>query len=74
MKFEDKFPKMKYLDEEEGMIKGKNPVPCGICGELTLFIDLCSEGPFCSEECMEQFYTYYYEEGMKNNEESSITW
>ena len=61
MKYADLYPNMKYLDEEMGIIKGKNPVPCGICGELTLFIDLCSEGHFCSEECLEEFYKRYWD-------------
>ena len=65
MKFEIKYPDLKYLEEEEGLIKGRNPVPCGICGELTTFIDLCSEAPFCSEECMEKFYRDYWEEETK---------
>ena len=61
MKFQDKFPNMKYLEADEGILKGKHPVPCGICGEPTIFIDLCSEGAFCSEECMEEFYRQYCE-------------
>lgn len=61
MKFDIKYPNMKYLEEEEGLIKGKNPVPCGVCGELTVYIDLCSEGAFCSEECMEKFYLSYWD-------------
>ena len=61
MKFEDKFFKMKYLNENKGIIKGKKLVPCGICGEPTVFIDLYSEGYFCSEECVEKFYKEYWE-------------
>ena len=56
MKFADKFTDMKYLEVEEGIIMGKNPVPCHMCQEPTVYIDLCSEAPFCSEECMEKFY------------------
>ena len=61
MKFEEKFEDMEYLENDEGILKGKNPVPCAICGELTIFIDLCSEAPFCSEECLEEFYRQYWE-------------
>ena len=65
MKFEKKFPNLKYLEVDEGILKGKNPVPCGICGELTIFIDLCAEAPFCSEECLEEFYRKYWEAEVK---------
>jgi len=61
MKFLDKFKDLKYLEEDEGILRGKNPVPCGICGELTIFIDLCSEAPFCSDECLTEFYTKYWD-------------
>ncbi len=40
MKYTEKFEDMEYLQEDEGILKGKNPVPCAICGELTIFIDL----------------------------------
>ena len=56
MKFIDKFPHLKYLEVDEGILMGKNPVPCHMCGELTTYIDVCAEAPFCSEECMEKFY------------------
>ena len=61
MKFTEKFGDMKYLEVDEGILKGKHPVPCGICGEPTIFIDLCSEAPFCSDECLEEFYRQYWE-------------
>lgn len=56
MKFIDKFPHLKYLEVDEGILMGKNPVPCHMCGELTTYVDVCAEAPFCSEECMEKFY------------------
>ena len=56
MKFIDKFPHLKYLEVDEGILMGKNPVPCHMCGELTTYIDVCAEAPFCSEECMGKFY------------------
>ena len=61
MKYIEYFKNMKYLEVDEGIIKGKNPVPCTTCGEPTIFIDLCSEAPFCSEECLEQFYNDYWD-------------
>ena len=57
MKFKNKLAHLKYLDIEEGMICGRNPVPCIVCQEPTLFVDLISDNAFCSEECMEIFYT-----------------
>lgn len=65
MKYAEKFEDMEYLQEDEGILKGKNPVPCAICGELTTFIDLCSEAPFCSDECLTEFYKKYWEEENK---------
>ena len=34
----------------------KNKRPCLICGELTEYIDVCSEAHFCSDECTKAFY------------------
>ena len=65
MKYAEKFEDMEYLQEDEGILKGKNPVHCAICGELTIFIDLCSEAPFCSDECLTEFYKKYWEEENK---------
>lgn len=56
MKLEEKYTNLKYLETEEGFIRGRKPVPCAICKEYTLFIDLCSEEPFCSEECIANYY------------------
>ena len=61
MKFAEKFRDMEYLENDEGILKGRNPVPCTICEEPTVFIDLCAEAPFCSEECLEKFYHQYWE-------------
>lgn len=30
--------------------------PCIMCGEPTEFVDVFSEGRFCSDECMDEFY------------------
>lgn len=61
MKYAEYFEDMAYLEVDEGILKGKNPIPCCVCGELTIFIDLCSEAPFCSEECLEKFYNDYWD-------------
>ena len=62
MKFAEKFADLKYLEVDEGILKGQKEVPCIICSEPTIFIDLCAEAPFCSEECMSIFYREYYEQ------------
>ncbi len=61
MKFSEKFNHLKYLEVEEGILRGLKPVPCAICQKPTVFIDLCAEAPFCSEECLEEFYRQYWE-------------
>ena len=39
--------------------------PCIMCGEPTNFVEICSEGRFCSDECMDKFY-----ERLAENEEA----
>ena len=61
MKFAEKFADLKYLEVDEGILKGQKEVPCAICSEPTMFIDLCAEAPFCSDECLIEFYTQYWD-------------
>jgi hypothetical protein len=61
MKFSDKFNHLKYLEVDEGILRGLNPVPCTMCQKPTVFIDLCAEAPFCSDECMRDFYAQMWE-------------
>lgn len=61
MKFSKKFNYLKYLEVDEGILRGLNPVPCTMCQKPTVFIDLCAEAPFCSDECMLDFYTQMWE-------------
>lgn len=57
MKFKDRYPNMKPIEDEvNGVIRGREPGPCYICGKLTEYIDLDAEGHVCSEECMDIFY------------------
>lgn len=37
--------------------------PCMICKEPTVFIDYCSEGRLCSDECDSVFYSKVEESG-----------
>lgn len=53
MKYSDKFPNMKYIDDVcDGMLRGQRQQPCVICGELTEFVEINYEAYFCSEECV----------------------
>lgn len=57
MKFSDKYPDMKYIvDEFDGIIRGSQAHNCEVCGNETQYIDIDSEGYFCSEECLDLFY------------------
>lgn len=65
MKYKDKYPNMKPIhDERHGIIrtypdfnrKDKcGPAPCHVCDEITEFVEINYEGPFCSEECLAKF-------------------
>ncbi len=61
MKFSEKFSHLKYLEVDEGILRGLKPVPCTMCQEPTIFIDICAEAPFCSDECMRDFYIQMWE-------------
>lgn len=53
MKYIDKFPNMKYIDDIcDGMLRGQRSQPCIICGCLTEFVEINYEAHFCSEECV----------------------
>lgn len=60
MKFKDKYPSVKSGDKidnhEDTLIVGEDRRPCLICKEPTEFVDFCSEGRFCSDECQRSFY------------------
>lgn len=63
MKYAEKYPnatsawnsRMSDL-EKEGLLYTDKSEPCLLCKEPTHFIDIASEAPFCSEECMKKFY------------------
>lgn len=56
MKFIELYKDLKYLEVDDGIIRGRKPVPCAICKEPTIFVDLCSKEPFCSEECFDYYF------------------
>lgn len=61
MKFADLYPNMKPTDAEEGgMIRGKRAEPCCVCGQPTEYVEICAEAHFCSEECLDEFYTEFW--------------
>ena len=53
MKYVDKFPDMKYIDEEQdGVIRGRTQRSCCVCGWETEFVEINYEAPFCSESVL----------------------
>jgi len=50
-----KFDEYRVLPEDWLMI-GNEEKECVMCGAMTRYIDIASEGRFCSDECMEKFY------------------
>lgn len=42
--------------EREGLLKSDEEHTCMMCKESTRYIEICSEGCFCSKECMDKFY------------------
>ena len=57
MKFSDRYPNMREIvDVEDCMIRGRQAQPCFMCGEETVYIEICAEAHFCSEECVDRFY------------------
>ena len=54
------------------ILVGKNKRPCLICGELTDYIDVCSEAHFCSDECVKAFYQQLTEYEKLHYDEESI--
>lgn len=65
MKYVDKFPDMKYIDEErDGVIRGRTQRPCCVCGWETEFVEINYEAPFCSEECVAEMDRRSYTESV----------
>lgn len=60
MKFCDRYSNMREIvDEEDCVIRSYRAEPCCICGEKTVYIEICSEAYFCSEECVDRFYEVF---------------
>ena len=63
MKFKDLYPDMTPIfDERKGIIRSYStdeencgPAPCHWCKELTEYVEINYEAPFCSEECLLNF-------------------
>lgn len=68
-----KFIHHKQIPDKHGSMRVRNGEvlvckelrPCIMCGELTEFVEICSEGRFCSDECMDRFC-----ERLQENEEA----
>jgi hypothetical protein len=65
MKFDEKFPEAKYLDqfpfEGSEVVKGNVAKECWNCGELTLWTDISFIAHLCGEECSRQKWNEYCE-------------
>lgn len=60
MKFCQKYPLAKYLDEpEESVIRGKELKPCDICKNDTFWIEISFSTYVCSEECQKELWKRY---------------
>ena len=57
MKFSEKYPNLKHLEDTREGIMRVNGLPhrCCVCGKLTNYIEINYEAPFCSEECLLAF-------------------
>ncbi len=52
MKYSDKYPDAKYLEEvAPSIIMVSGSSPCWNCGQPTSFADIDFGAPICSEEC-----------------------
>lgn len=57
MEFIKKYENMTTGDkEQDGIIHCASSLPCLICGKPTAFVEICSEGRFCSDKCLKEFY------------------
>lgn len=54
MKFSDKYPDAKNLEQYGDMLCGETFHPCWNCGTLTRWYEINYEAPLCSEECVAQ--------------------
>ncbi len=59
---------------KNGIMQVSKEHPCMICGRPTKFIEVCSEGYFCSDECVKAFDKMYFEalENMGSIEEVQL--
>ncbi len=49
-----------YRDFDDTIIVG-DAKPCSMCGKPARCIDICSEGHFCSQQCLREFYNWFNE-------------
>lgn len=62
MKFKDyevKTDKYGFEFVKDNIMKGKTKQRCMHCGELTEYIEVCSEGRICSDKCEKEWYKEY---------------
>ena len=60
MIFSEKYKNLKVGEVKYNVLRSTKSDNCYMCGRLTPFIDTNTEAHFCSEECVDKFYTEYF--------------
>jgi len=71
MKFDDKYPDAKNLEQYGDMLCGETFHPCWNCGTPTRWYEVNYEAPLCSEECVAQKDKEYHKALRKTSKVSS---
>lgn len=59
MTFIEKYKNLKPKEVQNDIMRVSKPDNCIQCGQMTLFIEINAMAPFCSEECVDDFYNEY---------------
>lgn len=74
MKFSEKYPNAKPGDiiDADCLLVSDHEGICHRCGKPTRFIEYASEGRFCSEECLDEFYDWLNERQKDTPDEADL--
>ena len=59
MTFIEKYRNLKPKEVQNDIMRVSSPDNCIQCGQITLFLEINTMAPFCSEECVDDFYNEY---------------
>lgn len=59
MTFIEKYKNLKPKEVQNDIMRVSKSDNCIQCGQMTLFIEINAMAPFCSEECVDDFYNEY---------------